>query len=246
MKEYTKKVPVFDERSSATARADRLRRLRNIANLSREQFCKNSGIAMATLKRWELAYYGGLPVDGAKKIIECVAQEGIICSLEWLLHEIGVPPSIDPQFIKKSALFKPCGDASNKTWINFDEEEKFIINELLLFRKNHHDAIDLRISDDGLFPKYNINDYVAGVQVSLDSIDSLLCQDCIVQLQQGQILLRNLRKGFQANQYNLICTNEQTTVKEPILYNVNIAMISVILRHYKKPSSRLEEVRPCL
>jgi len=234
-KEYTKKVIIFDARSSPEARAKRLRQLRNIANMKREQLCHDGNIAMASLKRWELAYYGGLPVDGAKKIIECISQKGVICSLEWLLHEVGSPPLIDPQFRKKTSSHKTLPDHKNKVSFQPEEEEQFIINELLLFRKNHAHVVDLKVDDDGLYPKYKVHDYIAGVQIPLKYIKSLLFQDCIVQIKNGQILLRNLRKGRLKNHYNLICTNEQTTVKEPILHDVEVIMIAAVLRHYKIP-----------
>lgn len=236
--EYTKKVIIFDERSSPEARAKRLRQLRNVAHMKREQLCKEGNIAMASLKRWELAYYGGLPVDGAKKIIECVSKRGIVCALEWLLHEVGNPPLIDPQFRKEFYAVKSDAAAVHKELSSPDEEEQHIISELLLFRKNHTHTIDLKVNDDGLSPKYKIHDYVAGIQIPLHHIPSLLHQDCILKIQNGQLLLRNLREGQQKDCYHLVCTNEQTTVKTPILYNVKIIMAAKILRHYRMSSPK--------
>lgn len=229
-KEYTKKVIIIDDRSSPEARAGRLRKLRNMANLTRDNFCENGKIALASLKRWELAYYGGLPVDGAKKIIDRVGREGIVCSLEWLLHEIGNPPIINPSFRKGLTPLEPLSSSENSSASN---EEKLITNELLLFRQNHQHTIDLKIIDDGLFPKYKIGDYTAGIIMPVAAIEQLLYQDCIVQLGNGQVLLRNLRKGSLPNHYSLVCTNEQTTAKEPLLQNVEITAIAPVLRHYK-------------
>lgn len=229
-KEYRKKVPIIDDRSSPQARALRLRKLRNMANLTRDQFCKNSNIAAATLKRWELAYYGGLPIDGAKKVIDCIANEGVICSLEWLLHEIGSYPIINPAFRKNQRPTESSFITKNYSVV---DEENLIVNELLLFRQNHPNSIDLKVIDDGLFPKYKVGDYVAGIIMPTESLEHLLYQDCIVQLCDGQILLRNLRKGFSSNHYSLVCTNEQARVKEPLLQNVEIAIIAPILRYYK-------------
>lgn len=230
---YIKKVIVFDARSSPEARAKRVRQLRNMANMTREQLCQDGNIAMASLKRWELGYYGGLPVDGAKKIIECTSRKGIVCSLEWLLHEVGQSPLIDMQFRNQSPLLKSIETTKSKKLLPLREEEHLIINELLLFRQHHAHAIDLKINDDGLFPKYQINDYVAGICVPRKHFHSLLCQDCIIQIQSGQMLLRNLRRSVKKDCYNLVCTNEQTTVQEPILYEIEVTMAAVILRHYR-------------
>lgn len=231
-KEYIKKVPIIDARSSPEARANRLRRLRNIANLKREELSKGADITLSSLKRWELGYYGGLPLDGAKNIIEYINKIGVVCSLEWLLHDSGASPIIDPNYQILNNEGKSSPYSNKKNQLPAQKDEQFIIGEILLFRKNYVNTVDLKIKDDGLSPKYKIGDFVAGIKVN--DIDSLLNQDCIIQTVTGLVLLRNLRKGQAKDCYNLICTNEQTTVTTPILYNVKIEIAAPVLRHYKK------------
>lgn len=91
---YIKKVEILDEKSTPEARAKRLRRVRNLANLSRKALCEDGLINVNTLKGWELGRYGGLPKDGAEKIIQRIAREGVHCTLDWLLHEIGPGPRL--------------------------------------------------------------------------------------------------------------------------------------------------------
>lgn len=90
---YLKKVQVTDELSTAEARAERLRRLRNLANLSRKDMC-NTDLNFNTLKAWELARFGGLPKDGADKVIRRIAKEGVICTADWLLYGKGITPQL--------------------------------------------------------------------------------------------------------------------------------------------------------
>jgi len=92
---YQKKVLVIDEHSTAEARAERLRRLRNLANLSRKEMCNTDFLNINTLKAWELARFGGLPKDGANKVIMRVAQEGVTCSIDWLLYGKGESPRLE-------------------------------------------------------------------------------------------------------------------------------------------------------
>ena len=73
-KAYTKKLLIENEFSTPEARADRLKRVRNLANLSRKEICESGDININTYKGWELARFGGLPVDGAEKIINRVAR----------------------------------------------------------------------------------------------------------------------------------------------------------------------------
>lgn len=85
-----------DELSTPQARADRLRRLRHLANLSRKDMCDQE-LNINTLKAWELARFGGLPKDGAEKVIKRVAKEGVMCTSDWLLHGLGAGPQLDSE-----------------------------------------------------------------------------------------------------------------------------------------------------
>jgi hypothetical protein len=78
--------------SSPQARGERVRRVRNMANLSRPALCDKSDFKIDTLIGWEVARHGGLTEKGAQKLIHRIAQEGVICTVEWLLHELkGLP-----------------------------------------------------------------------------------------------------------------------------------------------------------
>src|ERR1700733_6271968 len=92
MRKYTKKVIVTDAKSSEEARAERVKRVRNLANLSRKEMCNDGTLNINTYKGWELGRYGGLPLDGADKIVARVAKEGVICTAKWLLYGTGEPP----------------------------------------------------------------------------------------------------------------------------------------------------------
>ena len=54
---------------SPKSRGERLRRVRNLANLSRKNFPLH-GINLNTLKGWEIGRHGGLTEKGAKKNIK--------------------------------------------------------------------------------------------------------------------------------------------------------------------------------
>jgi len=96
-RKYKKKVIVTDELSTPDARAERLRRIRNMANLTREQMCNLAKLNVNTYKGWEIARYGGLPIDGAEKVLNGIGCEGVICSLNWLLYGKGQGPYAIPK-----------------------------------------------------------------------------------------------------------------------------------------------------
>jgi len=227
---YKKKVIITDKSTTPEARAERLRRVRNMANLSRKQICDGSPINIYTYKGWELACHGGLPVDGAERVIKRVTQEGVVCSVEWLLYEIGQGPHIIPDF-KKVKLDKVKTTQKNAA---VSSEEAKIIQEILLFRKHFPEVIDYQIEDDGTVPLYYPNDFVAGVKFFGKNINSLINQYCIVQTMDGQTLVRFLKHGAVPDKFTLLCTNPQSLVKNPTLYNIELASAAPILRHYRR------------
>ncbi len=222
---YTKKVVVLDERSSPDARAERLRRIRNLANLSREQMCEDGLINMNTYKGWEIARYGGLPVDGAERVISRVAREGVLCTSDWLLHEVGTGPLIQPDYYRvreepaSYQVLKNC--------------EQAIIHELLVFRSQFPGSLDFKIEDNGLSPYYYIGDYVAGIKRFGEDIASLVGENCIVQTANGRTYARNLRAGGKPGKYTLQCLNPQTSVQNPIMYDEELVCAAQIIRHYR-------------
>lgn len=230
---YKKKVIVTDEKTTPQARAMRLKMVRNMANLSREEMCADGKININTYKGWEIGRYGGLPLDGAELVVERVAKEGVVCTSEWLIYEIGRGAYVSADFKKAQ---KDQKGKKRKTIINSQakNQEKLIFNEILLFRKQFPDVIDCQILDDGLSPRFVIGDFVAGVKHYNEAIDALLNQDCIVQLSNGEVIIRRLRKGSIPSTYMLTCTNQETIVDTPVLYDVKIFSAAPILRHYKK------------
>ena len=210
------------------AKGTRLKMVRNMANLSREIMCKNNRLNVNTYKGWELARYGGLPIEGAIFIANKVALEGVVCSPEWLLYEIGIGPYVIPDF-KKTQKVPPLERAD----FSLDEDQRHTCKEIILFRTQYDDTIDFKITDDGLAPHYLPKDYVAGVKHYRDQINELLDTICIVQLKSGLTYSRLLQAGSKPNTYNLVCTNPSTTVEKTTQRDVELYCAAPIMRHYK-------------
>lgn len=219
-----------DARSSPEAKGKRLKRVRNLANLSRDQLCEGGNINLHTLIGWENGRFGGLTRTGAERLISRLAQEGVQCTVEWLLHEIGPGPNIITDFATaKVDLHKKTPEKTSKS-----EEDKFIAEELILFRSQYSNATDFIVEDDGMLPLYNPGDYVAGKKRYPDKIMTVIGKDCIVQTEEGRIFLRNVRKGSLPNCYHLVCTNHHTQIEDSVLYNVKLISAAPIIWHRKK------------
>ncbi len=215
-----------DALASPKAKGERLRRIRHLANLSREEFCSDGDINLTSLISWEVGRYGGLSTKGAARVIARVAKEGVFCTPEWLLYEIGTGPAVRADYKK---LNSSIDQHDLETTISSDKEN--IIQELILFKKLNKHAIDLMIEDDSMLPHYQKGDYVAGTKRFGEKIKLFVGKDCIVQTGDGRIFMRNLQPGPRENSFNLIATNLQTKVKDAILYDVNILVAAPIIWH---------------
>lgn len=215
--------------SSPTAKAERLKRVRNLANLSREDFCADGEVNLATLISWEVGRFGGLSQKGAASVIARVAKEGVFVTPEWLLHEIGVGPEVQVDYKKLSKQ-----KTKIKTDTKLPSEKTRIIEELMVFKKLNKHTIDFIVDDDAMLPHYQPGDYVAGTKRFNDKIKSLVGYDCIVQTTDGRILMRSLQRGPRDTSYNLVSTNLQAKAKNAIIYDVELASAAPIIWHRRK------------
>lgn len=216
-KKHSEPAPVQYSATSAEARAKRLRRVRTLANLSRKQMCQDD-INRNTYIGWEVARFGGLSKTGAKKVINRVAQERVVCTFDWLMKGQGAPPYLIYE--------RP---------VTGESEDNLIKNELALFETQYDNAVWMQVQDDGLSPFLEEGDYVAGVQITdADSIEKqLLDQVCIIEIKVGQFVVRKLKPGTQQGRFHLACTNMDTSVAEPIRQNVKVRSAAQVIRHYK-------------
>ena len=210
------------DNSSPEMRAWRLKRVRNLANLTREQMCEDGEINRNTLISWENARFGGLTLSGATKVLAKITQEGVHTSIDWLMYGTGAEPSVNPI---------PLIQQSN--YIEFNEDI-VIAYELAFFKAKNFDAVDFIVDDDGMTPQYNETDRVAGKKRTGDDIQLILGRDCIVQTETGEMLLRNVRDGKDPHTFTLICNNPTIKKRNSILLNIKLAYAAPVIWHRKK------------
>jgi hypothetical protein len=216
-KKYIKKVIVADQNSSPELRAERLRKIRNLANLSRKEICSTDDFKLNTYKGWELGRFGGLPVDGAERVIKRVAEENVICSLDWLLHAKGREPYL-----------LPTGNE------NLDQNTtSLILKEIMLFQNSYPDAIYTEIKDDALMPGFMPGDYVAGIRRYGNTVRDAANQICIIQLVNGQTLVRNLKIAQDDTHFYLMTTNIASIITGHIITSTDLVFAAPVIRHYK-------------
>ncbi len=78
--------------SVLVARGQRLKLLRELADLTRDQLAALAKVSSASMSYWENATHSGLSHKGAERIVAAVSKQGITCSVEWLLLGSGSGP----------------------------------------------------------------------------------------------------------------------------------------------------------
>ena len=70
---------------------ERLRRARILAGIStRREFEEKHQISANTLQGWEQGK-NPLSQKGARRVINALKEEGLICTVEWLINGTGMP-----------------------------------------------------------------------------------------------------------------------------------------------------------
>jgi len=219
-------IELEDLRSSRKARGLRLETIRQSLHLSRNDFAEKLGVSRYTIQNWEINKNGGLSEDRARHVVKALKGMGIQCSFEWLMHGIGLAPTVADLILGEITLSQqPKLDRSKET-----DEFSLIAAELRLFREHYPGkTIDLVVADDGMEPKYNKGDYVAGIKYVKNQITHAVGYDCIVQTADNDLLLRQVKKGSLEGHYTLVCTNYNTSVVKPLLYDVQLVMAAPVV-----------------
>lgn len=222
-------LPLIDPKVSKEVKAKRLRIARGLLCLSRNMIEKRYGLSQRSLQGWEDARRGGLTNKSAKRIIEIYRQEGLDISFEWLVNGIGEPPRLIERKITdfSGLITRQC----NEEEIHSQQQElEQIAKELMIFREAYPDYMDMVVPDDAMLPRFIQGEFVAGCRFFGENIENILHEDCIVHLENNEILLRNIRPGNNSNLYTLACTNINTShIEQPFLYNVPLISAAPVI-----------------
>lgn len=211
-----------DTAASPQERGYRLRHLRKALRFSRSALSEKSKndlgeISEGAIKNWEYGRYGGLTEKGAKKLIQVFKQEGLDCTVEWLLYGIGEDPT---SFF---TLLKHASQKSNAS------TETIITQELKIFYQLNKYPVDCIISDDAMTPTLLPGDHVAGSRYFDKDIELTVGHPCIVQTHTGSILVRIVKMGNQDGLFTLESSNPNTTASQATIENIKLFSAAPVL-----------------
>ena len=198
-----RKVPTTDPKAKPDVRGKRLKSLRQMAGFTREKFANNYAIPAGTLQGWECGRFGGLTESGAKRFIKAIREAGIQCSQDWLLFGIGPAPRpteklyLDDETVSASKIVEGIYEPN-------------IVAELEVFRHHYPDAAYTIVKDAMMLPRFVERECVAGIRRVGDTIATASGFDCIVELQNGNTLVRQVQVAQESEQINLVATAQSS------------------------------------
>jgi hypothetical protein len=203
------------DKCSAQSKAQRVKYLRNLANLCRKDVCEDSKINLNTLIGWEVGRHGGLSKLGARRLITRIEKEGVMCSEQWLLTGEGQKPTL---------LSQHCESNS---------EQQKILQELALFQSNYKYTLTFTLTDDSMKPYFEKGDCVAGVELTgTTTLNTLLDAPCIIKTE-NEILVRIFKPGSKRGHYHLCCSDLNASLTFPTLYDIKVISAARICWHRK-------------
>lgn len=202
--------------SSPLARGERLRQARKLARLTLKAMSETGDINFNTLCGWEIGRHSGLTVKGAKKVVDCLAREGIDCALNWLLHGIGDPPSTRITHMISPAL---------------NEMTEFLPKQIEVFQLQYPDFLSVILPDNTMLPHYAKGDFVAGKPLPIQKLKLANGKVIIAKLANDEVLVRQLIIDTATGTCSLMASN--ASLGNPLLFDVRIREWSVILCHLK-------------
>lgn len=144
-----------------------------VPDLNRKMFCERHGINRYTMQSWE----NGLHISKGKniwKFIEALQKEGVLCSMEWLIHGKGAPAKTVDAFELPA----------NEETFSSSHPHFHLAERLIKENKNLCMAV---IEDDLMAPKYRQGDIVVAM---LKDPDMLLDPFLLIEKSPGHFLVR--------------------------------------------------------
>lgn len=169
-------------------RAERLKSVRLLANLKRDEFAHLAEVSPTTVSFWENVTHTGLTEDGAIKTVAALEKSGIICTVPWLMFGTGDTP------------YKQGEKQNIGLYAHHQTAEGMVNKEVSLFQHQANTVI-LTVQDDAMSPIFLKQDIVGGIWQDINKINISERLTCIIEFN-NNLLVRKIRTA-QLNSYDL-------------------------------------------
>lgn len=159
--------------------ADRIRYLRSLTGLKREEVELRHHITKSSLEKWENSR-ANISAKNIARLINMALDYSIECTPEWLINGDGPAP--------KTITLSSFGGHKNSVGNTIE----MILRDLNYFKTTYPQGLTLMISDDSMADHYTNGDFVGGLPVELSKLNEYLDCACIVQTADGKMRLRRI------------------------------------------------------
>lgn len=217
-------------------RASRLRYLRKMSHLSMKEFAQHCHLGLTTINYWEQGY-SSVTERGAQKVCKAMREEGIECTVIWLMTGYGEPPKVTDSSKLSKLNYKNLESLSrisiNEKKFDYPMENSEINAELALFKKNYPDHLIYLVDNESMKPLYAPGDLVAGKKLTDKNMELANGADCIVELEGKELLIRRVKIAHAVNSYDLYVINSEASLEFPPLRNIKLLSLAPIIRVWK-------------
>lgn len=203
---------------------ERLKFMRSISMLSRNDVFRKYGISSSSIDSWERNI--AIPNKTSfQKLISAYKNEGLNVSEKWIQTGAGNPPVTN--LLVNNSLESI---EKNKFLDDYLNKDKLLSKETEFFKSLYKNAIVIQVSNDEMRPFYTPGDTIGGILKFGSEIEHCIGKDCITLLKNGTKIFRRLIKNVATKKYNLICLNPYLAKTiEPTIFNAKIKAAAPVL-----------------
>ncbi|HLD95126.1 MAG TPA: helix-turn-helix transcriptional regulator [Alphaproteobacteria bacterium] len=208
--------------------SNRIKELRSKIGLTRAEIQTKYGLNVSTLRSVE-NQSNALSLSLAKKLAIIASENGVDCSIEWLMEGKGSPPFL----VSKEKWTKKNPVTQLSTMVKGIVESQtlsiaFDVHNFLQSYKDYDPEI-LKISDDAMAPQFKSGDYVGGIPVTIEKINNFLDTPFILELENGKKVLRYVT--VYEKRPMLYCTNFRHEGSPKLIFNPVITKACPVFWH---------------
>jgi transcriptional regulator with XRE-family HTH domain len=188
--------------ASAKAQGERLRYLRVMAGLKREELAKMAGVGKTSISVWEHATADTslMSMRSRTKLLKAIQEAGVTCTERWLRTGSGTVPKLikddEPLILQSPPVkkqFQDEPDLSTRLVMQLSEEIKF-------FTSLGERTVVTKIDTSYLSPALEVGDIVGGLWQPSHALET--GKICILKLQ-DKLQVRYVKPGSQPGLFHI-------------------------------------------
>jgi transcriptional regulator with XRE-family HTH domain len=211
------------QNDASIVRGIRLKRVREIANLTSDELAKKAGVSRQSLSYWENASQNGLSSKGAQAIVQALEEYGFRCDFNWLWSGVGDEPYRSSEGIRDHTVTAALPGSF------YPSDLRAV--EIKAFAQNYSDAVVMEVKHNAMKPLYQSGDWIGGCWRALSP--KLLGQICIVEIA-GYLEVRVCKTRDEKGYSLRFMTYSEETMEPFELENQNPLQVAPVIRVWRK------------